>query len=224
VSIPQGVIHSITPFSTLDYKDHLSAIIWFGGCNMRCIYCYNKDIVLLEPTITTDQALKFLQSRKNLLDGVVISGGEATIHKELFDFILKVKKLAFDIKLDTNGSNPGLISKLLNLKMVDFISLDFKAPKYSHESITGSKLYDKTIDSLKLLIKSDVRFEVRTTVHSDILSIKDIENINKELKDLNSKAPYFIQNFQNGCQYLGSINEQETPLDLQSLNINTRNF
>jgi pyruvate formate lyase activating enzyme len=224
----KGVIHSITPFTTLDFADHLSAIIWFSGCNMRCEYCYNTNIVLDDGKITTDEALNFLKQRVNLIDGVVLSGGEATTFKELPNFAKEVKSLGFDIKLDTNGSNPTMLQKLLEQKLLDFVSLDFKAPSNSHESITHSRLYDNVIQSLELLCKSDIDFEVRTTVHSDLLSIEDIKSMIETLQSIGYTKTYYIQNFQNGCEYLGDIQEQTKPINIEDLQtyfaVEFRNF
>ncbi|HFQ61604.1 MAG TPA: 4Fe-4S cluster-binding domain-containing protein, partial [Epsilonproteobacteria bacterium] len=105
-------IYDITKFTHLDYPDHLACIIWFAGCNMRCDYCYNKDIVFAKNgTYSLNDALAFLETRRSLLDGVVLSGGEASL-QELIPFCKAIKKLGFSIKLDTNGTNPELVKEL----------------------------------------------------------------------------------------------------------------
>jgi pyruvate formate lyase activating enzyme len=108
-----SIIYDITKFTHLDYPDHLAAIIWFSGCNMRCDYCYNKEIVFAKSgSITLREALDFLRSRRGLLDGVVLSGGEATAY-ELLPFTQAIKEMGFSIKLDTNGTNFNNLKKLL---------------------------------------------------------------------------------------------------------------
>ena len=96
-------IYAIQKFSTLDFPNKLSCILWFSGCNMRCPYCYNKDVVFGEKLIEEEEVLKFLKKRIGLLDGVVFTGGEATLYKNIISFATTIKELGFDIKLDTNG-------------------------------------------------------------------------------------------------------------------------
>ena len=102
-------IENITPFSLLDFQDLCACIIWFTGCNMRCSYCYNPEIVFGKGKYNFEEAIQFLQKRINLLDGVVLSGGECTLHKELIPFVKEIKNLGFKIKIDTNGTYPSKI-------------------------------------------------------------------------------------------------------------------
>ena len=189
------IIYNITSFTTTDYIDHLSCVVWFNSCNMRCQYCYNPDIVnSISGLYTVEDLFLFLNKRVGLLDAVVLSGGEATIH-DLIDICKQIKTLGYKIKLDTNGSNPKQLEKLLKENLLDFVALDFKAPKEKFKTITKSNLYDKFIDSLQLLVESKIKYEVRTTLHNDLLNEDDINKMQTILIENNYKENYYIQNF-----------------------------
>ncbi|MDR1614920.1 MAG: anaerobic ribonucleoside-triphosphate reductase activating protein, partial [Campylobacteraceae bacterium] len=163
-------IFDITPFTMLDFPDHLACIVWFAGCNMRCSYCYNPHIVLGEGSIGTDELLDFLRKRTDHLEGVVLSGGECTLYSLLPELCRSIKELGFKIKLDTNGSKPQVLSLLLKNALLDFVSLDFKSSKTLFKTVTLSNFYDAFIESLQILQTNIVPFEVRTTVHADFLN------------------------------------------------------
>ena len=162
---------------------------------MRCDYCYNKDIVFAKNgKYSYNYVLNFLKSRKNLLDGVVLSGGEATSH-DLIEFCQEIKKLGFKIKLDTNGTNPLHVEQLINLNLLDYIALDYKAPKEKFTQITHSNKYEEFSKTLDLLLEKDFAFEVRTTLHGDLLHVEDINIIIKDLEQRGYKNTYYIQEF-----------------------------
>jgi len=189
------IIYDLTKFTHLDYPQHLACIIWFSGCNMRCDYCYNSDIVFAKSGhYTMKDIIEFLRTRVGLLDGVVLSGGEATSY-DLVPFCEMIKKLGFLIKLDTNGTNPHIIEKLLNLKLLDYVALDYKAPKEKFVKITHSNHYDKFSDTLEILLKSKIEFEVRTTIHNDLLNVDDINAIIYDLKNRGYDKTYYLQRF-----------------------------
>lgn len=198
-------IYNITPFTLLDYPDKTACIIWFAGCNMRCLYCYNPDIVEGKGTLSYDDALKFLATRKNLLDGVVLSGGECTIHKEIESFASEIKKLGMLVKVDTNGSNSKLIEKLIDNKMVDYVALDFKATADKYYSITQSHLFDSFEKTLDILVQSTIPFEIRTTVHSELIDQITLLKMIKFLDHKNYKGNYYIQNFVNDTPTIENI-------------------
>ena len=134
-------ISYITPFTLLDYPHKSACILWYVGCNMRCLYCYNPEIVLGKGTISFDEVKQFLQKRKGLLDAVVFSGGECLIHKNIVEHIRELKELGFLIKVDTNGSKPFVLKQLLEENLVDYVALDFKALPKKFENITKSNLF-----------------------------------------------------------------------------------
>lgn len=202
------IVYSITPFTTTDYQEHLSCIIWFISCNMRCQYCYNDDIVYCkEGQYTFNDVLTFLQKRQNLLNAVVLSGGEATLH-DLVPLCKEIKKLGFKIKLDTNGLNPKRVEQLIQLNLIDYIALDFKAHEKKYYFITQTNQYQDFLKTLRFLIKKDFSFEVRTTVHSDLLDEDDINTMIEILNEEQYKNTYYLQMF---LQTPTNINNLEGP-------------
>ncbi|UQD54955.1 anaerobic ribonucleoside-triphosphate reductase activating protein [Flavobacterium sp. K5-23] len=210
-------IFSITPFTLLDYPHKSACIIWFAGCNMRCLYCYNPEIVLGKGTVSYEKAITFLQSRQNLLDAVVFSGGECLLHKDIVSLIDKVKKMGFLVKVDTNGSKPEMIQKLIEKKLIDYVALDFKAMPSTFEKITQSNFFVPFEKSLHLLLDSGISFEVRTTVHSDLINEKEVEMMIDYLEKANYKGDYYIQHFINDVVTLEKLGYSSKQLNADSL-------
>jgi pyruvate formate lyase activating enzyme len=202
-------LYDITPFTLLDYPDHLAAIFWFAKCDMRCLYCYNKDIVFGEGVISQEEALAFLESRVGLLEGVVLSGGEATLYGDLVEFCRKIKQKKFKIKLDTNGINFDMVYALVESKLVDYIALDYKAPKEKYFQITKDKHFNIFSKTLNFLIKKEFPFEVRTTVHSDLLRVEEINRIIKDLIKRGYKGTYYLQPFLFTDKIIGRVKEEK---------------
>jgi pyruvate formate lyase activating enzyme len=206
-------IFDITPFTMLDFPEHLSCIVWFAGCNMRCAYCYNPHIVLGEGNIGADEFLDFLRKRTQRLEGVVLSGGECTLYPKLLELCREIKELGFKIKIDTNGSNPKILDNLLKSGFIDFVSIDFKAAKSLFKSVTLSNFYDAFIRSLQILRLNSVPFEVRTTVHADLLSEKTINEMADILLENGYKGVYYLQNYLHAKQTLGGLNANPKKFD-----------
>lgn len=221
-------IHSITKFTTLDYPHHLASIFWFAKCNMACPYCYNPHIVQDNGNITLDEALQFLQSRQGRLDSVVLSGGECTLYPHLESFCEAIKALDYKIKIDTNGSNPQLLTRLIEKELVDYIALDYKAPKHKYETLTHYRHFERFEQSLEMLIQSHFPFETRTTLHSDLLSPQDINTIIKDLHAKGYQGSYYLQNYLHVEPTLGATKMQQYQFDLSKLTplvpIELRNF
>jgi len=210
-------LYDITPFTALDYPDHLATIFWFAKCNMRCVYCYNKDIVFGEGVKSEDEALSFLQSRIGLLEAVVLSGGEATLYRDLVAFCKKIKQLKFKIKLDTNGLNPEIVQVLVENGLVDYIALDYKAPKEKYFEITKDKHFDSFSKTLNFLIQKHFPFEVRTTVHSDLLRVEEINRIIKDLIKRGYRGTYYLQPFVFTENTIGKVKEEKIPFNTSQL-------
>lgn len=210
-------LYDITPFTALDYPDHLAAIFWFAKCNMRCLYCYNRDIVFGEGKISNKEALNFLKSRKGLLDGVVLSGGEATNYKGLVAFCKEIKALKFKIKLDTNGLTPDMIQRLVEDNLINYIALDYKVPKEKFLAITKSKHFDHFSKTLDFLIKQAFPFEVRTTVHGDLIRAEEINRIIKDLLKRGYQGTYYLQPFLFTNTIIGRIKKEQTSVDATQL-------
>jgi pyruvate formate lyase activating enzyme len=139
----------------------------------------------------------FLKSRRNLLDAVVFSGGECLIHKDIIQFIKLVKNLGFLIKVDTNGSQPKVLEKLIKEQLIDYVALDFKGTKEKFFAITKSDFYSQFLSSFQLLQLSMVPFEIRTTYHSSLLNPEDIISMQEILLELGYDKTYYLQNFRN---------------------------
>ncbi|NQX40676.1 pyruvate formate lyase activating enzyme [Pedobacter steynii] len=198
-------VYSITPFTLLDYPDRTACILWFAGCNMRCSYCYNPDIVLGKGKLSINQTMDFLHSRKGILDGVVLSGGECTLHKHLIPVIKEIRSLGYVVKLDTNGCRPKVMKQILEEKLVDYVALDFKALPESFQSVTSSDLFAEFEETLMLLIKSTTCFELRTTVHADLIDEKDFRAMVCFLESKHYKGNYYVQHFVNQVPTLGNL-------------------
>ncbi|MDD3835561.1 MAG: anaerobic ribonucleoside-triphosphate reductase activating protein [Sulfurimonas sp.] len=211
-SLNTRAVYDITKFTHVDYPDHLACIVWLSGCNMRCDYCYNKDIVFAkEGSHTFMDVLEFLKTRVCLLEAVVLSGGEATMH-DLEEFCFAIKALGYKIKLDTNGTDFTQVKKLIELDLLDFVALDYKAPKEKFTQITHSNKYEEFSKTLDFLIEKNFDFEARTTLHSDLLDSDDINSIIKDLKQRGYKNNYYIQIF------------QETEINIANLKAPTSTF
>ena len=210
-------IYSITPFTLLDYAHQSACILWFAGCNMRCLYCYNPEIVFGKGSISFNEAFQFLKSRKQLLDAVVFSGGECLLHKKNILFIAEVKKMGFLIKIDTNGSQPEVLKELIEKELINYVALDFKAMPAHFEKITQSNLFVPFEKSLHLLLQSKIPFEVRTTVHSDLLKKNDIQQMLSYLENAGYTGNYYIQYFINGVSTIEKLRHSFKELEKENL-------
>ncbi len=185
-------IGGLQKLTLIDFPGKPAATVFLIGCNFRCPFCQNPELVDPEkskkqPVISQREFFKFLNIRKDFLEGVCVSGGEPTIHKDLFNFIKKIKQKRFLVKLDTNGSNPEMLKKLLNADLLDFVAMDIKI---------NIPDFNKTIaeKSIKLIKNSGIDYEFRITVVPGIVNQKDIQKIGKWLKGIKKFA---LQQFQN---------------------------
>lgn len=223
------LIQDITKFTLQDYPENTACIVWFSGCNLRCKYCHNPDIVNNHHKFfSEEEVLDFLEKRKELLDGVVFSGGECTMSDGLYDFAKKVKEFGYKIKIDTNGINYDMVYRLVEDKVIDFVALDFKSLSNNFSFITQREYFDKFEKSLKYLIERNnedkIDLEIRTTVHTDLLDEDDINGMIEYLDNSDYRSDYFIQNFRNdNNNLLSDLREQEYILDRNKL-INPKNF
>ncbi|TBX67013.1 anaerobic ribonucleoside-triphosphate reductase activating protein [Flavobacterium silvisoli] len=198
-------IYSITPFTLLDFPNKSACIFWYAGCNMRCLYCYNPEIVLGKGVVTFPEAISFLQSRQGLLDAVVFSGGECLIHKHIVEQIKAVKAMGFSVKIDTNGSRPDVLKQLINEQLIDYVALDFKAVKGQFQKITQSDLFFGFEESFQVLQKSTVPFEIRTTYHSELISNEELSEMMAYLEANHYTGTYYLQFFRNNVETLAPL-------------------
>lgn len=188
-------IGGIQKFSTVDYPGYVVASIFTVGCNMRCGYCHNPELVLPEryiDPIPVDDVMAFLATRVGKLDGVAISGGEPTMQPDLPDFIRRCKALGFRVKLDTNGTNPTMLRKLLSEHLLDFIAMDIKGPLEKYSQIAARPVdLDAIRESIRLIKTIDHEF--RTTIVRGQLEPKDFEAVGRLVKGAKRYAlQYFI--------------------------------
>jgi len=189
-------IGGLQKLTLIDYPGKLAATVFFLGCNFRCPWCYSSELVLPEkieeqPKISEKDFFDFLKERKELLEAVVLCGGEPTVNKDLPKFVKKIKKMGYAVKLDTNGSNPKMLKVLIDKKLIDYVAMDIKLPKERY-----SELYSKVESiekSIKILKQNRVDYEFRTTVVPTVLEKQDILKIAKWIGGPNVK--YYLQNF-----------------------------
>ena len=187
-------IGGLNKLTTQDFPEHLACIIFSKGCNFNCSYCYNRDLVDNKAeTIDEDYVMAYLYKRRKILDGVVISGGEPTIWNDLIPFIKKVKEFKLDIKLDTNGYNPAMLKEILDNNLVDYIAMDIKAIPDKYMKVINKKIdFNKILESIDLIKKSNIKYEFRTTIMKGVHDKKDIIKILKLIGD----SKLYLQNFQ----------------------------
>lgn len=180
--------------SLIDYPQKLCAIVFTIGCNFRCPYCHNPELVdETADEISTRQFFSFLEKRIGKLDAVTITGGEPTLHDDLVSFIEQIKHLGFLVKLDSNGTNPGALKTLQDKNLVDYIAMDIKAPLYRYtESVARPVDVQNIQKSIGLLIEGNTPYEFRTTTIKSMLSFDDFRQIGETIKGAKT---YYLQRF-----------------------------
>lgn len=179
----------------IDYPEKIACIVFTQGCNFRCGYCHNPELFEnKEPVLSVPAFFEFLNKRKGKLDGVVITGGEPTLHcKDLIEFIKEVKSLGFLVKLDTNGTHPDVLQELLSENLLDYIAMDIKAPLAKYKDITrvdvDTDIIKKSID---MIMNSGVDYEFRTTIVKSQLSVEDLRQIGELIQ---GAKKYYMQKF-----------------------------
>ena len=191
-------IGGLQKLTLIDYPKKLACTVFTTGCNFRCPFCYASELVLPEkiknqPKIAQSVFFNFLKEKKGLIEGVVICGGEPTIHKDLPSFIKKIKKMDYAVKLDTNGSNPSVLKKLIGSNLIDYVAMDIKGPKESYQKLTVRKINVANVErSVKILKESKIDFEFRTTIVPEILEKKDITQV---ARWIGPGGKYYLQGF-----------------------------
>ena len=188
------LIGAIDKFTLIDFPGHIAAIIFTQGCNFRCPFCHNPELVLpekFEKPISLKEVLTFLEKRKNLLDGVEFTGGEPTLHKDLLEIMRMIKEMGYAIKLDTNGTNPLILKKAFSEKLIDYVAMDVKSSFEKYNEIAGVSVDTENLKkSVELIKKYAPEYEFRTTVINGFHNKEEMEKIGKIVE--NAKQ-YFIQ-------------------------------
>jgi pyruvate formate lyase activating enzyme len=175
----------------IEYPGKIAAMIFLPNCNFKCSFCFNPELVFDNEAvkdIDEKEVFDYLEKNKKWIDAVVISGGEPTLHKDLPEFIKRIKKLGYLVRIYTNGTNPQMLKQLIEEKLIDSIAMDIKAQltEEGYDSITNVKgMVENVKKSISLIMNSDLNYEFRTTVVPTIHSEKDIEEIAKHIKDAN---------------------------------------
>jgi len=182
MSVPVG---GLVPLSTVDWPGQLAAVVFLRGCAWRCRYCHNRE--LQGPGSAShswDELLCFMGSRRGLLDGVVFSGGEPTLHPGLAKALAELRALGFGTALHTGGDRPERLGELLRDGLVDWVGLDVKAPQADYDALTGSEgSGERAFRSLRTLVSSGVPYELRTTVRRDLLPLPKLLQLAREIAD-----------------------------------------
>ncbi len=193
------IIGGYQKLTLIDYPGKIAATVFTVGCNFRCPFCHNPELVLtnnLQPTTNNDlekEFFAFLRKRRGQLEGVCVTGGEPAIQPDLIKFIKKIKKLGFLVKLDTNGTRPDVLKKIIDGKLVDFIAMDIKNTPRKYAATCGSKVDIERIKlSVDLIRNSGIDYEFRTTAVPGLHKEKDFNDIAKWLKGAES---YYLQEY-----------------------------
>lgn len=191
----------------LDYPDKVASTVFTGGCNFRCPYCHNGDLVLdfatMEP-YSEEEIFAHLHKRKNTLNGVCITGGEPTLQVDLPEFIKKIKDLSLLVKLDTNGTNPTMLSSLLSDDLLDYVAMDIKHCKKRYNEVACMKNFSITPieESVDILMNCNIDYEFRTTVTRQLHDIEDFKAIGSWIA--HAKA-YFLQPYKESEQVISKV-------------------
>jgi len=204
-------IRGLQKTTLLDYPGKVACTVFVSGCNFRCPFCHNRDLVLAPttlPKLPEREFFAFLESRQSILDAVVVCGGEPTVHQDLEEFIRRIKALEFLVKLDTNGSNPTMLHRLVAEGLVDYVALDVKAALEEEAYAAAVGLADFSglgliIESIRVLISGGVGFELRTTVVPGLHNKESLVKLAHQLRDLvpsPDTTPWYLQAFEpRGC-------------------------
>ncbi len=188
------LIGAIDKFTLIDFPNRTAAILFTQGCNFRCPFCHNPELVLpekFEAPIPLKEVFAFLEKRKRLLDGVEFTGGEPTLQSDLIVVMRKIKQQGFQVKLDTNGTNPAVLREALQEKLIDYIAMDVKSSLERYSEIAGISVdTDKIKESIEIIKNYAPEYEFRTTVINGFHDKKEIKGIGKLI---DGAKKYFIQ-------------------------------
>lgn len=187
----------------IDYPGRIASVIYTQGCNFRCPFCHNPELVcpeLFQGEFLEEDIFSFLEKRVKELDGVVVTGGEPLMHSDSFDFISRIKELGYSIKLDTNGCYPQRLEQILRAGIVDFAAMDIKAPLHKYDALTGVHSNHNDIEySIELIKKYACEYEFRTTVVKNMLTKNDLLDI---INMIEPAKKYVVQRFRSDSQIL----------------------
>lgn len=211
------MIGGLQKVTLLDFPGKVACTVFLTGCNLRCPYCHNPDLVLTKDNgkyISEKEFFEFLLSRKGKLDGVCITGGEPTLYPNLTNLIRRIREMGFLVKLDSNGTVPEILKPLLREKLLDYVAIDIKNAPSQYAETCGADVIEYVEKSVALLKNSNIDYEFRTTVCHPFHSPKCMEEIGRWLR--NAKR-YYIQPFVDSGNLLGSGVSVMTRSELETL-------
>ena len=191
-------IRGLYKTSLVDFPGKITSVVFTGGCNLRCGYCHNPDMVFDSgntAAVPEDYVFEFLSGRKKLIDGVTVTGGEPTLQPDLPDFLKKIRDMGFLVKLDTNGFSPEVIKSVTAAGLADYIALDIKSSPDKYSLVTGRDYpFSTVLETIDILRNSGVDFELRTTCIPLLVTSEDILSIGEAVGKVKK---YFLQQFVN---------------------------
>lgn len=186
----------------LDYAGKVACIVFTHGCNFRCPYCHNAPLVTEIPErVSEEELFAFLKKRRGILDGVVISGGEPTLQKDIIPFLERIKALGYSVKLDTNGTNPDVLGEIVMLGLCDYVAMDIKNSREKYSLTAGCDVDIKAVEkSVSFLLSDKVDYEFRTTLTRELHGEENMRGIGEWIK---GAKRYFLQTFVDSGSLVG---------------------
>lgn len=213
------MIKGLQKLTLLDYPGEIGATVFLGGCNLRCPFCHNASLVLPEKfgeTMPDEEFFDFLKSRQGKLRAVCVSGGEPTLYPHLEDFMRRIKEMGFLLKLDTNGTRPDVLKRLVCEGLLDYVAMDIKNSPEGYAKTVGIEPFDLSgvRESAEFLMSGAVDFEFRTTVVRELHGEEDIENIGKWLS---GEEKFFLQTYTDSGDHIKDGYSGYTPAEMEAL-------
>ena len=212
--------HGFQKLTLLDFPGKTAATLFTGGCNFRCPFCHNAllvtDVSAKDAIYDEEYILDFLKKREGLLDGVAVTGGEPLMHREILEFIPKIRELGFAVKIDTNGSYPDILREILQRKLADYVAMDIKNSPEKYSMTIGCESFDLTPVkcSVEYLKSGNIDYEFRTTAVKNFHSESDFVEIGQWLKG--TKA-YFIQQYKDSGDVIDNSLEGFSPDEMKKI-------
>ena len=211
------LLAGLQKLSLIDYPDKTSCIVFTAGCNFQCPFCHNPSTQKKMASMREEEFFYFLEKRKGLLDAVCVSGGEPTIHEDLTFFLARIKNMGFLVKLDTNGTNPGLLKELIENNMIDYVAMDVKAPLEKYSLLAGinadDELKEKIKQSIEIIKTSGIAHEFRTTVAPGLIEEGDVKKIAEMIRG----SLFYLQQFKNAPEHVSDEFKNKKPYPIEKI-------